>query len=129
MHGSSPWFARRTTQAETNDLAQSTLGDARSELSELQDCFVCLSLFGEYRITPFPSPIKLTLSLTDYEGDASCTIIALLLLPELVDAMAARSVLQPESLDMVVASNLLADILTDLGALFVVAWVRHQAET
>jgi tartrate dehydrogenase/decarboxylase / D-malate dehydrogenase len=33
----------------------------------------------------------------------------------LVDAMAARFVLKPESLDVVVASNLLADILTDLG--------------
>jgi tartrate dehydrogenase/decarboxylase/D-malate dehydrogenase len=33
----------------------------------------------------------------------------------LVDAMAARFVLQPESLDVVVASNLFADILTDLG--------------
>jgi tartrate dehydrogenase/decarboxylase/D-malate dehydrogenase len=33
----------------------------------------------------------------------------------LVDAMAARMVLQPESLDVVVASNLFADILTDLG--------------
>ncbi len=34
----------------------------------------------------------------------------------LVDAMAARMVLHPESLDVVVASNLHADILTDLGA-------------
>ena len=33
----------------------------------------------------------------------------------LVDATAARFVLQPESLDVVVASNLFADILTDLG--------------
>lgn len=33
----------------------------------------------------------------------------------LVDAMAARMVLFPESLDVVVASNLFADILTDLG--------------
>lgn len=33
----------------------------------------------------------------------------------LVDAMAARFVLQPESLDVLVASNLFADILTDLG--------------
>jgi tartrate dehydrogenase/decarboxylase/D-malate dehydrogenase len=33
----------------------------------------------------------------------------------LVDAMAARMVLRPESLDVVVASNLFADILTDLG--------------
>ncbi len=33
----------------------------------------------------------------------------------LVDAMAARFVLRPESLDVVVASNLHADILTDLG--------------
>lgn len=33
----------------------------------------------------------------------------------LVDAMAARFVLAPESLDVVVASNLFADILTDLG--------------
>ena len=33
----------------------------------------------------------------------------------LVDAMAARMVLQPESLDVVVASNLFGDILTDLG--------------
>jgi tartrate dehydrogenase/decarboxylase/D-malate dehydrogenase len=34
----------------------------------------------------------------------------------LVDALAARFVLAPESLDVVVASNLLGDILTDLGA-------------
>lgn len=34
----------------------------------------------------------------------------------LVDAMAARFVLKPETLDVVVASNLFADILTDLGA-------------
>jgi tartrate dehydrogenase/decarboxylase/D-malate dehydrogenase len=34
----------------------------------------------------------------------------------LVDAMAARFVLKPESLDVVVASNLFADILTDLGS-------------
>jgi tartrate dehydrogenase/decarboxylase/D-malate dehydrogenase len=34
----------------------------------------------------------------------------------LVDALAARFVLKPESLDVVVASNLFADILTDLGA-------------
>jgi tartrate dehydrogenase/decarboxylase/D-malate dehydrogenase len=34
----------------------------------------------------------------------------------LVDAMAYRFVLRPESLDVVVASNLFADILTDLGA-------------
>ncbi len=34
---------------------------------------------------------------------------------ELVDAMAARFVLRPESLDVVVASNLFGDILTDLG--------------
>lgn len=34
----------------------------------------------------------------------------------LVDAMAYRFVLRPESLDVVVASNLHADILTDLGA-------------
>ncbi len=33
----------------------------------------------------------------------------------LVDALAARFVLRPESLDVVVASNLFADILTDLG--------------
>ena len=33
-----------------------------------------------------------------------------------VDAMAARFVMQPESLDVVVASNLFGDILTDLGA-------------
>jgi len=33
----------------------------------------------------------------------------------LVDAMAARFVLHPESLDVIVASNLFADILTDLG--------------
>lgn len=33
----------------------------------------------------------------------------------LIDALAARFVLQPESLDVVVASNLFADILTDLG--------------
>jgi tartrate dehydrogenase/decarboxylase/D-malate dehydrogenase len=33
----------------------------------------------------------------------------------LVDAMAARFVLRPQSLDVVVASNLFADILTDLG--------------
>jgi tartrate dehydrogenase/decarboxylase/D-malate dehydrogenase len=34
----------------------------------------------------------------------------------LVDAMAARFVLKPESLDIIVASNLFADILTDLGS-------------
>jgi len=34
----------------------------------------------------------------------------------LVDALAARFVLRPETLDVVVASNLFADILTDLGA-------------
>lgn len=34
----------------------------------------------------------------------------------LVDALAARFVLRPESLDVVVGSNLFADILTDLGA-------------
>jgi tartrate dehydrogenase/decarboxylase/D-malate dehydrogenase len=33
-----------------------------------------------------------------------------------VDAMAARMVLRPETVDVVVASNLFADILTDLGA-------------
>jgi tartrate dehydrogenase/decarboxylase/D-malate dehydrogenase len=33
----------------------------------------------------------------------------------LVDAMAARFVLRPKSLDVVVASNLFADILTDIG--------------
>ncbi|MGH2356287.1 MAG: isocitrate/isopropylmalate family dehydrogenase, partial [Chloroflexota bacterium] len=33
----------------------------------------------------------------------------------LVDAMAARFVTNPETLDVVVASNLFADILTDLG--------------
>jgi tartrate dehydrogenase/decarboxylase/D-malate dehydrogenase len=34
----------------------------------------------------------------------------------LVDALAARMVLQPQSLDVVVASNLFGDILTDIGA-------------
>ncbi len=34
----------------------------------------------------------------------------------LIDALAARFVLNPESLDVVVASNLFGDILTDLGA-------------
>jgi tartrate dehydrogenase/decarboxylase / D-malate dehydrogenase len=34
----------------------------------------------------------------------------------LVDAMAARFVLKPETLDIIVASNLFADILTDLGS-------------
>lgn len=34
----------------------------------------------------------------------------------LIDALAARFVLSPESLDVVVASNLFGDILTDLGA-------------
>jgi len=34
----------------------------------------------------------------------------------LIDALAARFVLRPESLDVVVASNLFGDILTDLGA-------------
>jgi tartrate dehydrogenase/decarboxylase/D-malate dehydrogenase len=34
----------------------------------------------------------------------------------LIDALAARFVLQPENLDVVVASNLFGDILTDLGA-------------
>jgi tartrate dehydrogenase/decarboxylase/D-malate dehydrogenase len=33
-----------------------------------------------------------------------------------IDAMAARMVIAPESLDVVVASNLFGDILTDLGA-------------
>lgn len=33
-----------------------------------------------------------------------------------IDAMAARMVMAPESLDLVVASNLFGDILTDLGA-------------
>jgi tartrate dehydrogenase/decarboxylase/D-malate dehydrogenase len=33
-----------------------------------------------------------------------------------IDAMAARMVLAPESLDVVVASNLFGDILTDIGA-------------
>jgi len=33
-----------------------------------------------------------------------------------IDAMAARMVMAPESLDVVVASNLFGDILTDLGA-------------
>jgi tartrate dehydrogenase/decarboxylase/D-malate dehydrogenase len=33
-----------------------------------------------------------------------------------VDAMAARMILRPETIDVVVASNLFADILTDLGA-------------
>jgi len=32
-----------------------------------------------------------------------------------VDALAARFVTRPESLDVVVGSNLFADILTDLG--------------
>lgn len=36
--------------------------------------------------------------------------------PVLVDALAARFVLQPWSLDVVVASNLLGDILSDLGS-------------
>lgn len=34
----------------------------------------------------------------------------------LVDAMAARMVLRPDTVDVVVASNLFADVLTDLGA-------------
>jgi tartrate dehydrogenase/decarboxylase/D-malate dehydrogenase len=34
----------------------------------------------------------------------------------LIDALAARFVMKPESLDVVVASNLFGDILTDLGA-------------
>jgi tartrate dehydrogenase/decarboxylase/D-malate dehydrogenase len=34
----------------------------------------------------------------------------------LVDALAARMVLRPDTLDVVVASNLFGDILTDLGA-------------
>lgn len=33
-----------------------------------------------------------------------------------IDAIAARFVMQPESLDVVVASNLFGDILTDIGA-------------
>jgi tartrate dehydrogenase/decarboxylase/D-malate dehydrogenase len=33
-----------------------------------------------------------------------------------IDAMAARMVMAPESLDVIVASNLFGDILTDLGA-------------
>lgn len=36
--------------------------------------------------------------------------------PYHIDAMAARMVLSPESLDVVVASNLFGDILTDIGA-------------
>ncbi|TFL17166.1 tartrate dehydrogenase [Jannaschia formosa] len=36
--------------------------------------------------------------------------------PMHIDAMAARMVMAPESLDVVVASNLFGDILTDLGA-------------
>src|SRR5437588_8020591 len=35
---------------------------------------------------------------------------------QLIDSLAARFVSQPESLDVVVASNLFGDILTDLGA-------------
>ncbi|MBI3854288.1 MAG: tartrate dehydrogenase [Planctomycetes bacterium] len=35
---------------------------------------------------------------------------------ELIDALAARFVMRPESLDVVVGSNLFGDILTDLGA-------------
>ncbi|HEY7356083.1 MAG TPA: tartrate dehydrogenase [Ktedonobacterales bacterium] len=35
---------------------------------------------------------------------------------QLVDSLAARMVARPESLDVIVASNLLGDILTDLGA-------------
>ena len=33
-----------------------------------------------------------------------------------IDAMCARMVMAPESLDVVVASNLFGDILTDIGA-------------
>ena len=33
-----------------------------------------------------------------------------------IDAMAARMVMAPETLDVVVASNLFGDVLTDLGA-------------
>jgi tartrate dehydrogenase/decarboxylase/D-malate dehydrogenase len=36
--------------------------------------------------------------------------------PYHIDAMAARMVLAPESLDVIVASNLFGDILTDIGA-------------
>src|SRR5262249_12708128 len=36
----------------------------------------------------------------------------------LVDAMAARFVLRPDTLEVVVASNLFADILSDLGSAF-----------
>jgi tartrate dehydrogenase/decarboxylase / D-malate dehydrogenase len=35
---------------------------------------------------------------------------------QLIDSLAARFVAHPESLDVVVASNLFGDILTDLGA-------------
>src|SRR5581483_9588270 len=35
---------------------------------------------------------------------------------QLIDSLAARFVSQPESLDVIVASNLFGDILTDLGA-------------
>jgi tartrate dehydrogenase/decarboxylase/D-malate dehydrogenase len=35
---------------------------------------------------------------------------------QLVDSLAARFVSRPESLDVIVASNLLGDILTDIGA-------------
>ena len=34
----------------------------------------------------------------------------------LVDAMAARMVMRPDTIDVVIGSNLFADILTDLGA-------------
>ncbi len=40
-----------------------------------------------------------------------------------IDAMAARVVMAPESFDVVVASNLFGDILTDLGAAIQGGWV------
>lgn len=44
-----------------------------------------------------------------------------------IDAMAARMVMAPESLDVVVASNLFGDILTDLGQPFRAGWAsRHR---
>jgi tartrate dehydrogenase/decarboxylase/D-malate dehydrogenase len=44
-----------------------------------------------------------------------------------VDALAARMVTHPQSLDVIVASNLFGDILTDLGAALAAAWPRPGA--
>ena len=47
----------------------------------------------------------------------------------LIDALSARFILHPESLDVVVASNLLGDILTDIAAAISGSWALRQAAT